>query len=84
MRCSTCYMRHADHVKRGRGTLFGLILGFSSQTLMSLTCYLGRVRVGGGTPPDASFSFFDNFMTLTYLTCGKGRGTPAEVRCSSF
>ena len=45
-------------MKRGRGTLFGLILGFSSQTSMSLTCYLGRVRVGGGTPPDASFSFF--------------------------
>ena len=44
MTYSTCYRRHAHHVKRGRGTLFGLILGFSSQTLTRRTGYLG---VGG-------------------------------------
>ena len=45
MTCLTCYRPHAYHVKRGRGTLFGLILGLSSQTLTRQRRYLG----GGGS-----------------------------------
>ena len=76
MTCSTCHPLHAHHVKRGRGTLLDLILGFSSQTLMSSTCYLGRMRVGVGHLLKPSFRYFcffhHNFMPLTYLTCGRG------------
>ena len=46
MTCSTCHTLLACGLKRGRGTLFGLISGFLSQTLSLTrpTRYLG----GGG------------------------------------
>ena len=55
--------QHAHHVKRGLGTLFDLILGFSSQTLTSRTCYFG----GGGS--------FDMYTLLRGRDTGLGHHT---------
>ena len=51
-------------MKRRRGTLVGLILGFSSQTLTRRTCYLG----GGGSE--------DMFTLLRTRDTGLGHDPP--------
>ena len=76
MTCSSC--------QKGAWHFVWPDFGVFEQEFDVFDMLFGRGESWRGTPPDASFSFFDNFMTLTYLTCGRGSGTPAEVMFSVF
>ena len=54
--------------------------GFFKPDFDETDMLLGRDVSGRGIPAEACTLFvYHNFMTLTYLTCERGKGTPAEA-----